>query len=458
MEVKKLNECNLTQDSISKSLMSFALPVLMTLFLQAMYGAVDLVIVGQFAGTYEQSAVATGSQLFHMITMMIVGTTMGLTVLIGTAVGSGDHEKACKGIGTGMMMFTVGAMLVTAGVVPLSDTLSGMMKAPAEAFAQTSGYVRICGYGTIFIIAYNVLGAIFRGLGDSKTPLVTVAIACVLNIAGDLLLVAGLGMGADGAAIATVAAQAISVFISVILIVKRGLPFPFSAEYLRFDFECCKKILLIGVPVALQDVLVQYSFLFIQVIVNGLGVEESAAVGVAEKVCGFLMLVASAYMQSITAFVAQNNGAGHFDRSKKALIYGIQTAFIAGMLMGTAAFFGGSVLASFFSKDASVIVLAHDYLKAYAIDCLLTAFLFCFIGYFNGCGKTLFVMIQGIFGAFCVRIPAVFLISRISGATLFQIGLGTPISSVAQILLCLIAYRIYAKSARSSRSQNPLLE
>lgn len=176
-----------------------------------------------------------------------------------------------------------------------------------------------------------------------------------------------------------------------------------------------------------------------------MGVMESAAVGVAEKVCIFLMLVASAYMQSISAFVAQNNGAGKFDRSRKALFYGIKTALVAGFIMGMLAFFKGDMLASVFSSEEHVIAYAHDYLKAYAIDCLLTAVLFCFVGYFNGCEKTVFVMAQGVIGAFCVRIPAVMMMSHVDGATLFHIGLGTPISSVAQILMCIVAYQLYRR-------------
>ena len=319
-------EQSLIQGSILKSLIPFAFPVLLALFLQAMYGAADLIIVGQFANTYEQSSVASGSQLLNMITMIITSLTMGVTVFVGDCIGSGNREKAGQGVGTGIAIFAVLAVVVTALVVPFSDGLAAFMHAPAEAFAQTSGYVRICGMGTVFITAYNVLGAIFRGIGDSKTPLITVAIACVINIFGDLLLVAGFGMGAAGAAIATVSAQAISVVFSLYFIRKKKLPFDFSKEYIRFDGPSLKKILLVGVPIALQEMLVQFSFLFIQVVVNRMGVAESAAVGVAEKVCVFLMLVASAYMQSISAFVAQNNGAGRFDRSRKALFYGIETA------------------------------------------------------------------------------------------------------------------------------------
>lgn len=436
-------EQNLTQGNILYSLISFAFPVLLALFLQAMYGAADLIIVGRFADTCEQSGVASGSQLFNMITMVITGLTMGVTVFVGDCIGAGKPDKAGRGIGTGISIFAVLAVVVTALVVPFSGTLATFMHAPADAFVQTSSYVKICGIGTVFITAYNVIGAVFRGIGDSKTPLLTVAVACSINILGDLLLVAGFGMGAAGAAIATVSAQAISVIFSLYFISKKNLPFIFSKKYICFDPVCLKKILLVGVPIALQEMLVQFSFLFIQVVVNGMGVMESAAVGVAEKVCVFLMLVASAYMQSISAFVAQNNGAGNFERSRRALFYGIKTALIAGLVMGTIAFLAGDLLSSIFSGETEVIAYAHDYLKAYAIDCLLTAVLFCFIGYFNGCEKTVFVMVQGVIGAFCVRIPAVFVMSRMEDASLFHIGLGTPISSVAQIIMCVIAYRLY---------------
>lgn len=434
---------NLTQGNILHSLVSFAFPVLLALFLQAMYGAADLIIVGQFAGTSQQSGVASGSQILNMVTMVITGLTMGVTVYVGNAIGAGKKELAGKGIGSGIALFTVVAFIFTMILVSCSDMLALSMHAPQEAFIPTSSYVRICGIGTIFIVAYNVLGAIFRGMGDSQTPLITVAIACVINIAGDLILVAGFGMGAAGAAIATVTAQGVSVAYSLYLIRSRSLPFAFSRSYIRFYRNPVLKILLVGVPIALQELLVQFSFLFIQAVVNGMGVVASAAAGVAEKVCVFLMLVSSAYMQSIAAFVAQNNGAGRLDRSRQALLYGIKTAFLAGVAMSAAAYFGGSALSSIFSSEPLVIANAHDYLKAYAIDCLLTAVLFCFIGYFNGCGKTLFVMAQGIIGAFFIRIPAVYLISQVNGVTLFHIGLGTPISSLVQIILCLFAYRFF---------------
>lgn len=428
----------LIRGNILAALVRFALPVLLALFLQAMYGAADLIIVGRFAGTAEQSGVASGSQLFNLITMMITGLSMGVTVLVGNAVGSGEKQLAGRAVGCGAVLFGLLALVITALVVPFAGPLAGLLHAPAEAYEQTAAYLRICGLGTVFITAYNVLGAVFRGLGDSKTPLLTVAIACGVNIVGDLVLVAGFGLGAAGAATATVLAQAVSVAASLYLIRRRGLPFAFSRRFFRPDGWCMRRILRVGVPIALQELLVQFSFLFIQVVVNGMGVDASAAVGVAEKVCMFLMLVASAL------YAVHLGLRGPEQRGRPARALG------QGAVMGALALFGGAQLAGLFTADAAVITGAHAYLKAYAIDCLLTAVLFCFVGYFNGCGRTVFVMVQGIVGAFCVRIPVVYLMSHIPGVGLFEIGLGTPISSVVQILLCIAAYRWYQSRAKQS--------
>ncbi len=436
---------NLTHGNILAALLKFAIPVFFALFLQAMYGAVDLVIVGKFAEVADQSGVASGSMLMSIPTTVVAGLSMGITVFIGEAIGAGDKKKAGDGIGAGICLFLTIAIVLTLVIIPNSKKLAILMHAPQEALTQTSQYILVCGVGVVFILAYNVLGAVFRGIGDSTTPLITVAIACVVNIVGDLILVAGCHLGAAGAAAATVLAQALSVIISLMIIRKRELPFTFSKSSIRFHGTYMKKILFIGVPVGLQELLVSLSFLFIQTIVNSMGLTASAGVGVAEKVCAFLMLVGSAFMQSMSAFVAQNNGAGQHARAKKALSYGIVSAFVAGAAMGGLAFFGGSALASIFSNDGEVIAAAHSYLKAYAIDCLLTAVFFCFVGYFNGCEKSFFVMMQGLIGAFCVRIPVVYLMSRIQNTSLFMIGLGTPASSLVQTILCIGAFFYYEK-------------
>ena len=427
-------EHDFTRGPILSSLLRFALPVLLALLLQAMYGAVDLQVVGKFGTAADISAVSTGSQIMQTITIVITGLAMGVTVLLGQKIGEGRPAEAGRVVGSGICLFGAVALLVTAVMLLAAPGMSALMQAPADAFDGTVVYVRICSAGAVFIVAYNILGSIFRGLGDSKMPLLTVAIACVCNIAGDLLLVGG--MGVAGAAIATVSAQAVSVALSLLIIRRRKLPFTLTRADIRFDKAVIGKILKLGSPVALQDLLVSLSFLAIIAIANAMGTIASAGVGVAEKLCAFVMLVPSAYMQSMSAFVAQNVGAGREDRSQKALLCGIVSSLAAGLVMGWAAFFHGDLLAGLFAEDTAVIGAAWEYLKAYAIDCLLTSFLFCFVGYFNGHGQTVFVMVQGFVGALGVRMPVAFLMSRMSPGSLFHLGLSTPASTVVQILLC----------------------
>lgn len=418
-------------------LILFAFPVLLALFLQAMYGAVDLLIVGKFASSADVSAVSTGSQIMTTLTTLISSFAMGTTILLGQQIGSGRKEEGGKTVGTAAVMFACIAVVISLLLVSLAPQVCRIMNAPAEAFSQTASYIRICGGGMLVIVAYNLIGCIFRGLGDSRTPLITVAIACVCNIAGDLLLCAVFQMGTTGAAIATVFAQVISVVASFLLIRRKELPFTIKKENMRIHKTYLRQMVNLGAPIALQDLLVSISFLIILAIVNAMGVTASAGVGVAEKVCAFIMLISSAFMQSMSAFVAQNYGAGHMHRARKALHYGVVVSFAIGILMFVLTFFHGDAMAGIFSSDADVIFAAADYLKAYAIDCLFTSIFFCYTGFYNGIGKTRFVMIQGILGAFCVRVPVSYLMSLQPNASLFHIGLATPMSSILQLILCI---------------------
>ena len=426
---------------ILRPLLSFALPVLGALILQAMYGAVDLMVVGRFSGASDVSAVSTGSQLMQTITTVITGLSMGTTILLGQRIGEGRSDEAGGIIGGAVWLFGGAGLMITLLATVFAPQLCTLMHAPQEAFTQTVQYVAVCSAGAVFIVAYNVLGSVFRGMGDSRTPLITVAAACAVNIVGDLLFVAVFHTGAAGAALATVLAQAVSVGICLVRIRRRGLPFPFGRRHLRPRADIIRKTLQLGAPIALQDLLVSISFLVIMVIVNSLGVIASAGVGVAEKLCAFIMLVPSAFSQSLSAFVAQNIGANQPARARKAMLCGMTVSLVLGAAMAWAAFFHGDVLATVFARDPQVIAAGADYLKAYAVDTLLVSFLFCFIGYFNGCGNTTFVMTQGLLGAFGVRIPVSWLMSRILPVSLFRIGLATPCSTLVQIILCVLFLR-----------------
>ena len=443
-------EKNFTEGKILVPLMKFALPVMFAMFLQAMYGAVDLFVVGKFAAPEDVSAVATGSQIMMTLGNLVTSLAMGTTIYFGQQIGMGNARKGGAIIGASIALFSLIGICMSVMIPVFAEGITGIMKAPEDAFSQTVDYIRICGGGMLAIVFYNLIGAIFRSMGDSKTPLMTVAIACVFNIVGDMALIAGLKLGAKGAAIATVSAQFLSVFFSLMIIRKRKFSFEFSKKMIRFDGEIIGRVLKLGFPIALQDFLVGTSFLVLQAIVNTLGVTASAGVGVAQKVCGFIMLVPAAFMQSISAFVAQNIGAGRRDRAVKALKSTIAVSFIFGAAMFAFSFFKGELLTGLFAKDSDVIVAGAEYLRSYAIDCLFTCFLFCFIGFYNGKGNTTFVMIQGLIGAFAVRIPVSFIMSRWEPVSLFHIGLATPCSTLVQIMLC-FGFYIYIKKEEHVR-------
>jgi len=436
-------ETDFTAGPIVGPLLRFSLPILLALFLQALYGAVDLLVVGKYATAADVSGVAVGSQIMMTITNLISSFAMGTTILLGQKIGEGDRASGGRIIGTSIVMFLGAGVVLTALIPLLSGALAQAMNAPEEAFAETRRYIAICGGGSIMIIAYNVLGSVMRGIGDSRTPLVTVAIASVCNITGDLLLIAGFHMGAAGAAIATVASQAASVIVSFLLLKRRTLPFALTRRELRLDGAIARRITVFGAPIALQDLLVGLSFLVILAITNRLGLIASAGVGVAEKVCAFIMLTPAAFMQSMSAYVAQNTGARQPERALRGLkiAIGLSTAF--GVLMFYIAYFHGDLLCGIFAKDREIISAGFDYLRAYAIDCLFTCFLFCFIGFYNGLGRTAFVMAQGIGAAFLIRIPVAYYMSVRTGR-LFYIGLSVPCSTIVQITVC-FAFLGYVK-------------
>ena len=427
---------SLTEGSILKPLLKFAIPVIIALILQSLYGAVDLMVVGQFASSGEVSAVATGSQIMHTLTQVVAGLSMGTTILIGQQLGEGNRRDAGRTVGASITFFAVFGLILSVIAGLNASGISTLMHAPAEAFDQTVSYVSICGFGLVFITAYNLLGSLFRGLGNSKLPLISVAIAAVINIFADLLFVAGFHMGAMGAAFATVISQTVSVLISFVIIRKTELPFEFEKKDICFDGRIIRRVIGFGAPLALADLLVGLSFLIIGAIVNSLGVIASAGVGVAEKVCSFIMLVPSAFAQSMAAFVAQNYGAGKMDRAHKGLAYGIGISFAFGVVMAWASFFHGDLMCRLFASDEAVILSGWEYLKAYSIDCMLTPFFFCMTGYFNGCGNTKFVMAQNLFGAICIRVPVSWIMAQIVPVSLFRIGLATPCSSIVQCILC----------------------
>ena len=444
------DKADFTQGNILKKLVAFMMPVLGALILQAAYGAVDLLVVGRFGSTSGLSAVSTGSQVLNLVTFVVIQFAMGITVLIARYLGEKRSERIGAVIGGGTVVFTMMSVVLFIAMVGFARPISVLMQAPAEAVDLTASYVRICGAGIFFIVAYNLLSAIFRGLGDSKSPLLFVLVACIVNIIGDLVLVAGLHMDAAGAAIATVTAQALSVVFAVMLLLKKDLPFAITKKDFRLNPQC-RKFLKIGLPLALQEFLTQISFLALCAFVNRLGLEASSGYGVACKIVNFAMLVPSSLMQSMASFVSQNIGAGKKKRAKQSMFTGIGVGLAVGCVVFVLVLFKGDVLCSAFSTDAAVIQNGFAYLKGFAPETLVTAILFSMVGYFNGNNKTVWVMTQGLIQALLVRLPLAYFMSIQPNASLTKIGLAAPVATTVGIVLN-VGFFIYLNQTEQRKS------
>lgn len=434
-----------TQGSILKKLIRFMLPILGALILQAMYGAADILIVGKFGTTSGISAVSTGSSIVNMIIFTVAGLSMGITVLIGRYIGEKNPQNIGRLIGGAICFFTLFSVVIAILLLTLARPAAMLMQAPEEALDLTVQYVRICGGGIFFIIAYNVISSIFRGMGDSKLPLVFVAIACAVNIICDLLFVAVFKWNVMGAALATVMAQAVSVILSLVIIRKRELPFEMHLSDVRFNRQI-GKFIGVGAPIAFQELMTQISFLALCAFINRLGLEASSGYGVANKITAFIMLVPGSLMQSMAAFVAQNAGAGLERRAKKTMLCGMGLGAAIGVPIMLIVFFFGNILSMAFADDPAVIAQSAAYLKGFAPEAVVTCILFSFMGYYNGHNRTVFVMSQGLAQTLLVRLPLSFYMSIRPEASLTMIGLAAPAATVFGIIINLIYYIYFRKT------------
>ncbi len=434
-------ERNLTTGSVFKNIVIFSLPYFLSYFLQTLYGLADLFIIGQYEGVAATTAVSVGSQVMHMLTVMIVGLAMGTTVSIGRAVGAGDKKRVSACVGNTVTLFMLVSLALTAVLILLVRPIVSVMSTPAEAVEGTVSYLVICFAGIPLITAYNIISSIFRGMGDSKSPMYFIAVACAANIALDYLFMGAMGLGPAGAALGTTLAQAVSVITALIAIRRRG-SMALSKSDLRPKSGVMGQILSIGVPVALQDGLIQIAFILITVIANRRGLTDAAAVGIVEKFISFVFLVPSSMLSTVSALGAQNLGAGKPERARQTLWYAIAIAAGFGVVMSILIQFIAEPVVGLFTHDEAVITAGGPYLRGYIFDCLFAGMHFCFSGYFCACGKSMISFIHNISGVALVRVPGAYFMSKMFPATLLPMGLATAAGSVLQVVICIAAYRI----------------
>ena len=438
--VKINDKQDFTQGSIVKKMVAFMLPVFVSLILQSLYAAIDMLIVGRFGSTAGISGVSVGGNVMMLFTMFINALTTGVTILLGTYIGAKQFPLVNKLLSNATFFFFLLSIVLTVFIVPSAHMLATLMQTPEESMNQTVSYIQICGAGFIFITFYNFISSMLRGVGDSQTPLIFVAIACAVNVVGDLVLVAGFKMDVVGAAIATVIAQAVSVVLSLAIIKKRSMPFKIEGQHLRLGSEVGRFVRL-GIPLTVQGVLTNFSFLALCAFVNRLGLDASSGYGVAQKIQQFIMLIPISLMQSMAPFVAQNVGARNEKRARSGLLIGQGIGAAIGLPVMVAVFFFGDAVSAIFTSDAAVIERSFEFLRGFAPEAVVTCLLFSYLGYFNGHSESLFVMIQGLLQTFLVRLPVSYLMSIRPDASLTGVGMAAPMATVFGIIMCLIFYK-----------------
>ena len=448
-------EKNLTTGSVFKNVICFSLPYLLSYFLQTLYGMADLFIIGQFEGVASTTAVSIGSQVMHMLTVMIVGLAMGTTVSIGQAIGAGNQKQAAQDIGNTVTLFMVVSVTLTAVLLLLVRPIVSAMSTPDEAVSGTAAYLTICFIGIPFITAYNIISSIFRGLGDSKSPMYFIAVACAANIGLDYLFMGALHLGPAGAALGTTLSQAISVAVSLTVILKR--------KRIVLNFRPYRpvmgKILKIGVPIAFQDGLIQIAFIVITIIANQRGLNDAAAVGIVEKIMSFLFLIPSSMLSTVSALGAQNIGAGKPERAMQTLRYAVMLAVGFGILASLTIQLTAEPIVALFTDEstaggAEVVRFGGQYLRGYIFDCIFGGVHFSFSGYFCACGKSGLSFLHNILAIVLVRIPGVYLTSQLFPATLFPMGLATAAGSLLSVVICLIAFAVIQRKSSPVRTED----
>lgn len=433
-------ERDLTTGSIGKTILYFSLPYLLSFFLQTLYGMADLFIIGQFNSVSSTTAVSIGSQVMHMLTVMIVGLAMGATVMIGRAVGAKDKKQTALAVGNTATLFILLSIVITIVLLIAVRPIVNVMSTPKEAVSETTVYLTICFLGIPFITAYNIISSIFRGIGDTKSPLYFVAIACVFNIGLDYLFIGGLDLGAAGAALGTTLSQTVSVIIAFVAIRRKAMLPAISRADFKPDKKMLGKILKVGFPVCIQDGCIQISFIVITVFANRRGLSDAAAVGIVEKLIGILFLVPSTMLSTVSALSAQNIGAGKHQRVRQILKYSVMIAVVFGTAASIVMQFAAEPAVSLFTKDGDVILLGGQYMRGYVWDCIFAGVHFCFSGYFCAYGLSNISFVHNLASILCARIPIAYFASKYFTETLLPMGFAAPIGSVLSVIICLAAF------------------
>lgn len=431
---------NLHEGSVAKNLIIFSLPFLLSNVIQSLYNVADMVIVGWFNGAESISGVNISGQITFVLTNFVMGLCVGGSVLVAQYLGAKNESAIKEVIGTLLSTLTILSVIIMVIMSFAQVPLLHLMQTPESAFSEAQSYLFITMLGVFFIFGYNALSAIMRGMGDSKTPLLFVSIACVINIVLDLVLVGYFRMQAAGAATATVVSQATSMILCIIYLIRNNFVFDFKIKSFMMKANRLVQILRVGVPTSIQNVITGMSFLIITALVNTLGVSASAAVGVVGKFNSFALMPSIALSLSIASMAAQNIGAGKVERANETFKVGVMLAFgISFVIFLIAQIFPEQIFA-LFSADADMIEAGLPYFRIFSFDYLIVPIVFCLNGLFIGAGQTMVSLFINSVSAIILRVPMAILFGLTLGMGITGMGLGAPIASLGALIIGMTFY------------------
>jgi len=435
-----MNRKDLTQGSILGNIMTFSLPYILAYFLQILYGLADLFVIGRYCDVDSTTAVSNGAQVMYLVTCVVIGLAMGTTVKTAHAIGAKDNRRAAQIIGNTATMFLELSLVLAVGLLAFRNGIVSLMDTPMEAVMGTRDYLTVCFIGIPFIMAYNIIASIFRGLGDSKSPMYFVAVACVVNIILDFFFIGYCGWGAIGAALGTTLSQMASVGFALFAIRRHKEVFDVHRHDFKPRWDVISGILKIGFPIAMQDGFIQIAFIVITVIANGRGLYDAAAVGIVEKFIGLVFIVPSAMLSTVSAIASQNIGAMQVSRAQRTMWYAMGITTTYGIIVAIVLQFIPDLAVRIFSDDAQVVSMGGEYLRGYVWDCVFAGLHFCFSGFFTACGYSIISFAHNFLSIICARIPLVYLASEAYPETLYPMGLATCLGSVLSVVICISVY------------------
>ena len=435
-----MNRKDLTQGSILGNIMTFSLPYILAYFLQILYGLADLFVIGRYCDVDSTTAVSNGAQVMYLVTCIVIGLAMGTTVKTAHAIGAKDNRRAAQIIGNTATMFLGLSLFLAVGLLAFRNGIVSLMDTPQEAVIGTRDYLTVCFIGIPFIMAYNIIASIFRGLGDSKSPMYFVAVACVVNILLDFLFIGYMGWGPTGAALGTTLSQMASVGFALFAIRRHKEVFDVHRHDFKPRKEVISSILKIGFPIAMQDGFIQIAFIVITVIANGRGLYDAAAVGIVEKFIGLVFIVPSAMLSTVSAIASQNIGAMQVSRAQRTMWYAMGITTTYGIIVAIVLQFIPDLAVRIFTDDAQVVAMGGEYLRGYVWDCVFAGLHFCFSGFFTACGYSIISFAHNFLSIICARIPLVYLASEAYPDTLYPMGLATCLGSVLSVVICIVVY------------------